>query len=103
MGMTYREVQWAEMKPDTYAGDSCDEIEPRWEGHAEGDKGDADTFDTMKLAAKTFPPGTKVVISVPCCPNCQETADFALNHKTGEMENCECGFDWPEWTRITYS
>lgn len=102
--MKYRETQWAEMKPDTYAGDSCDEIKPRWEGYAEGDKGDPDTFDPMTLAARTFPPGTRVTVEVPVCPQCEMwDADYALNHQTGEMGKCECGFDWQEWTRDTYA
>lgn len=100
--LEYRQVQWAEMKPDTYAGESCDEIEPRWEGYADGDM-DGDTFNPMQLEARHFPPGTKVVVSEPECPDCHTPAGFALNHETGQMENCECGFDWQAWTRDRYA
>ena len=97
----YRETQWAEMKPDCYAGESCDEIAPRWEGFADGDM-DGDTFDPITMAARTFPPGTRVVVSEPQCPQCQTPAGFALNHETGQMGACECGFDWVQWTREQY-
>lgn len=97
------ETMWAEMSPDVYDGPNCDQIRPRWEASAEGDKGGADFIDILELDAKTFPPGTRVIISVPDCPECFESADFAFDSRTMTMGKCSCGFDWNEWARDEYS
>ena len=95
---------WGDMEPDTYAGDDCDGIVPSWTVCGEGDKdGPEPIGGTVILAASTFPPGTRVVVSVPECPDCGETADMALDHKAGIMGPCSCGFDWENWTREVYS
>lgn len=94
--MEYQEIMWAEMKPDVYAGDNFDQIEPLWEAYSCGDM-ESDTFDSpIELCCKTFPPGTKVTISVPCCPKCGQRVEIC---KIDEY----CGFDWDEWTRTEYS
>lgn len=90
--MQYREIAWAEMKPDVYGGENCDEHIPGWSTYFDGDKEGEDFLKTLGLKAKHFPPGTKVVISVPCCPKCEETCEM-----------CDCGFDWHEWADIEYS
>ena len=36
--MEYHENAWFEMKPDVYAGPTCDGVQPRWDGFCEGDK-----------------------------------------------------------------
>lgn len=92
----YHETMWAEMKPDCYAGENCDELEPRWWAFAEGDMGDGCDPDPIELSPATFPPGTKVVISVPVCPSCHEP-----NHNTG-FQDCDCGFSWESWARDRY-
>lgn len=92
----YREIMWAEMKPDIYGGDSCDQHVAAWECHAEGDMDAEHGLKEIGLSAATFPPGTKIAISVPCCPDCGLNADFAQKGK------CECGFDWKAWTEERY-
>ena len=92
--MQYRKTMWAEMFPDVYGGPFCDEHEGRWNIFADGDKDDEFTHDDLVLDPKTFPPGTKIVISVPVCPEC---------HDTMEMHNDSiCNFDWKKWTEETY-
>ena len=100
---SYDDVMWGTMEPDCYGGETYDELVPRWNCHAADDKGGPDTSDVVSLAAKTFPPGTTIVISVPVCPECGESSDCALEHSTGKMNNCSCGFDWVEWARNEYS
>lgn len=103
---THRKTMWAEMAPDVYGGRTCDQIVPQWSCAAEGDKGDSDTQRVLELAARTFPPGTKVEIHEPLCPRCGE-----LRHpkfpapKRGPLFSgqCECGFDWDAWARDRYS
>ena len=101
-------MMWATMRaeqaPDVYGGESGDQIIPRWSGSAAGDKdGDGPIGDTITLVAKHFPPGTKVTVSVPECPECREPADFAIDPQAGMMGACSCGFDWNEWARETFS
>jgi hypothetical protein len=99
----YQEIMWGEMRPDCYAGKTCDQIKPQWWCYAEGDMQDDTGPDPIRLKAKHFPPGTKVVVSVPICPKCGESADMALDFTTGKMGKCDCGFNWEEWARDQYS
>jgi hypothetical protein len=102
----YRATQWAEMKPDVYAGDSCDQVEPRWEVSSEGDMGGSDTLETVELDARTFPPGTKITIEEPVCPQCGDLPEPIFPIPEGGplyAGPCSCGFDWDAWTRDQYS
>lgn len=101
----HEETMWAEMKPDTYAGKNCDQIRPQWECHADGDM-DSDTQETIKLSARTFPPGTKIVISEPVCPKCSERREPQFtkpNRNVVFSGPCRCGFDWDKWVKEQYS
>ena len=96
MSTEYKAIMWAEMKPDVYGGEKCDEVIPMWEAYGDGDM-DSDTFDhNIELDCKTFPPGTRVIISVPCCPDCGQ-----------EVEMCQqdegCAYDWDGWVQNEYS
>ena len=93
--MEYTEVMRAEVKPDVYAGENCDQVEPRWEAYADGDM-DSDVFyHPIELDCKTFPAGTKVLISVPCCPKCSQSVELCRDD--------DCDFDWDEWVLSEYS
>lgn len=102
----YQEVMWAENAPDVYSGAKCDQIGPsRWKCSSLGDRGESDFETTIRLAARIFPPGTKVVISEPVCPQCGEHRE-PTTLPTGKITfdaKCECGFDWDEWTKEKYS
>lgn len=101
-----RETMWAEMKPYCYGGASCDQILPRWDAYADGDMDSDDSLRTLNLNARTFPPGTRVVISEPVCPNCGEGRDVIFPRpKRGSLfaPKCDCGFDWGAWTRDQFS
>ena len=101
--MKYRETMNAEMAPDMYGGPDCDQMLPRWCASTEGDMGDGENHETLELAARTFPPGTRVVISIPECPDCTEPADMYFDPETGKTGPCQCGFDWEAWAGDTYS
>jgi len=94
----YQEIEWAEMKPDVYAGKKCNEHEPRFEVSAEGDM-QSGTTDKLEYFANLLPAGSKIIVSVPCCPNdfCGIGADQAIDNV------CECGFHWKNWTEEQYS
>lgn len=99
--LEYLEVMWAEQKPDVYSGPNCDEHRPDWYGGALGDKGGSEGgMDVVELKAEHFPAGTKIVISVPLCPECGDSAD--LGHFSKDQK-CDCGFDWKKWADGEYS
>lgn len=100
-----QETMWAEHKPDVYDGPNCDQVRPRWEVYADGDM-DSDTSADVELSARTFPPGTKIVISEPLCPSCGELREpIHPAPETGPIYSgpCRCGFDWDKWVSDQYS
>jgi hypothetical protein len=102
--LKYLEVMWATQAPDVYDGPNCDQFRPDWRTNELG-SGEVDTGGQgiLELDAKNFPAGTKIVISVPLCPDCEESSDLAHYKVPGEPGKCDCGFDWNEWTSIEFS
>jgi len=88
---TAKEIMWGEIKVDIYTGPKCDQHKPYWNVYYEDDKEDDNSKDDLVLSIETLPPGTKVVVSVPICPKCDQ-----------EQETCNCGFDWKEWIEGEY-
>jgi hypothetical protein len=95
MSTDYRKTMWAEMSPDMYDGDTCDQVRPRWHEFCGGDV-DLDYSDTLKLAAKNFPPGTMMLILEPECPKCHQIPEICHG------DEC-CDFDWDSWVADRYS
>jgi len=83
------------MQPDIYSGDTCDRIRPRWNCFSEGDK-DAVYLNVVELDAKTFPPGTRIIVREPECPRCNMIAELCKS-------NTSCDFDWEKWTQEQFS
>lgn len=102
----YQATMWAEMKPDCYAGPNYDKVKPQWEVYADGDM-DCGTETTVRLSARTFPPGTKITIEEPLCPNCGELREPKNPGRGAAVVvyggPCRCGFDWDEWVLNQYS
>lgn len=96
--MKFHAIMNAEMRPDVYDGENCDQIKPKWYASCEGDKGDGCDPDPIELAPEHFPPGTKITVEVPCCPDCGEPAYSGPDHDYNSAK-CVCGFDWAAWTR----
>lgn len=90
--MEYQDIMWAELKVDVYDGPNCDQHRKYWNAYADGDKQDDNFSENIELNLEHYPPGTKVVVSVPECPKCHET-----------VETCCCGFDWKNWAEEQYS
>lgn len=95
----YNETMRARQIPDIYDGPNCDQHRPRWWGSADGDRdGDDEIGDDIELAAKTFPPGTKVIVMEPSCNKCGEVPT--------QIENewkCGCDFNWKDWAEEEFS
>ncbi|SEG20891.1 hypothetical protein [Marinobacterium lutimaris] len=93
--MSHSQTMQAEMRPDLYAGENADQMRPQWRTYCEGDM-DGDFLDILTLDAKRFPPGTKVLVLEPCCPECGQVVECC---RTDD----ECDFDWDEWVLDQYS
>jgi len=102
---------WAELAPDVYDGPKCDQVKPQWRVVAEGDKDGPDDQQELQLNCRHFPPGTKVTVSVPCCPNPKCGMSIKIfgfdPPRTDEDEwkvgKCESGFDWKDWMEGQYT
>jgi len=113
--MELRETMWAEMKPDVYSGDSCEQHRPNWYSYADGDKQGGDDGNELSLNAEAFPPGTKIVVSEPVCPSCGETPgrsfepeEIMPEHGDGKpfkefLWRCGCDYDWRGLASNEYS
>lgn len=104
--MNRRETLTAEMKPDCYGGETCDQIRPRWYCYAAGDKQGDYEHEPMTLDARLFPPGTRISVEEPVCPDCGDAREPILpTPATGPVfgSKCRCGFDWEAWTLSEYS
>lgn len=82
----------AELKVDCYGGESCEEHVPYWWMYADGDMDSDTSRGPIALDPKAFPPGTKVTVEIPVCPECD-----------CHPENCQCGFDWKQWAEEQYA
>ena len=99
--MKYLEVMWAEQAPDVYDGPECDQHKPDWRTNELGSKEpDSSGMDLIELKADNWPAGTKIVISVPLCPDCGESAELG---GLASDKKCDCGFDWKGWANNEYS
>lgn len=101
-----QETIWFTMQPDCYGGATCDQIEPRWHCYADGDKDSDHQHEPLTLDPRRYPPGTKIVVHEPVCPQCQEVRSPKYPEpETGPIfdAKCDCGFDWDEWTLNEYS
>ena len=94
--MKFKTVNTFEMSPDMYHGRDCNEVRPRWMVGVEKE-GPTEINGSIELNPSMFPPGTRVLIQVPECPECGIDAEFAT------LGKCECGFDWNEWRDSHYA
>lgn len=90
------------MEPDCYAGEQCDLLRPRWIVGVEKE-GDVELGAEFRVSAKHFPPGTRLIIECPRCPDCGESSDMlAPMEFEGSWPDCDCGFSWADWARDQY-
>ena len=94
--LEYQPVMWGEMKPDIYAGESCDNVETRWWVYGDGDMDGDYVGRNVSFDSSMFPPGTKITVSQPCCPKCHQIAEMCISYEG-------CNFDWDHWRECKYS
>ena len=95
----YIEEMEIEAHPDVYGGEKCDEIILGWTADVPKE-GKGPIGDVLELLARAYPPGTKVTIHVPCCPECQEPAGMLED----VLADCfSCGFSWTDWVKEEFS
>ena len=103
--IVYHKRQVFRQEPDCYDGDSCDQMRPRWMTSypKEGDEEDGETLK-LEIPAALMPPGSRVIIEVPGCPECGDSADInGLDELHKAWPDCDCGFSWNKWAQGNYS
>ena len=98
-----KETMWATMVPDVYGGETCDKIVPRWDTYAAGDKDGAFIHEPLQLDPRTFPPGTKIVISEPVCPTCDEPREPRPHDDGVHLSHASFGITWSTNRRMVRS
>lgn len=74
-----------------------------WYTYADGDdQGGHERI--VNLDAGTFPPGTRISIQEPVCPECEEPRGYkgTVNGVAIYKAVCYCGFDWKQWEEATF-
>lgn len=97
--VTYTETAWFEMRPNIYGGKNCDEHVPQWNGYVAGDKQDDTCKDPLIFDPKDYPPGTKIIVSEPVCPKCDEVYENCMVRG----EEAACNFDWTNWAEDQFN
>lgn len=92
----YERVLTAEVSPDVYGGDQCNQVLPRWEAYADGDMQGETFTEPLELIASMYPAGTRVMVEQPCCPDCHQIAEMCA-------VDDGCSFDWDYWIECEYS
>lgn len=107
--MNYVERQTFRQEPYCYDGKTCDKQRPRWMTSypKEGDEEDGEVLQ-LEMIARQWPPGTRVTIEVPCCPECGEPADMQQPYPDERKlrrtwPKCRCGFSWSKWVLDNFS
>lgn len=104
MTTKFNETMWFTMRPDMYGGENCDEMVPNWHCYAAGDKDADDQTTPLILDPSSFPPGTKITVEEPACPQCGETRHIDPRPTPPRFDSkCECGFDWDAWVQNEFS
>lgn len=104
----------AEVVADCYSGDDCDQVKNYFDIYCEGDKEGSTDRDDIILQVDQFPPGTRIGVEYPVCPECgtprqdlleiYETEEGKVGWKlVGHESTCECGFNWDSWVLENYS
>lgn len=95
-----------EVKADVYG----EEVRKMFNTFCDGDMQDDDHTDDIIIKLTDLPPGAKITVEYPCCPDCGLQREDLYKHLeggrleiVGHANNCECGFDWNEWVELMYS
>lgn len=104
------QVMRAEVKADVYGGDECDQVTKQFEIYCDGDMDSDTNTEDIVIKLADLPPGTKISVEYPCCPECslpredifKQIGGGALKI-VGHKSKCQCGFDWDEWVQNEYS
>lgn len=100
----YVDRQIWRQEPDCYSGKNLDQLRPRWMTSypKHGDEEDGEVLE-FKIDARMMPPGSRITIEVPVCPQCGDPADMNEPKKrVRRWPCCECGFSWAKWAEGQY-
>lgn len=69
-----------------------------------GDEEDGEILK-LEIPASMMPPGSRITIEVPVCPECGDPSD--MNGDDGEEHKewpaCRCGFSWSKWASDNFA
>jgi hypothetical protein len=108
MNIERQTIFWAEVEADIYQPEGKLPTK-HFHAHAEGDKDSDRNEHDIIFKVSNLPPGARITLSYPNCPNCGFFRMDKLEFKNGMYQvvghepKCECGFDWEEWVQDTYS
>lgn len=95
-----QEVMRSEVKVDIYT----DERPKTFESYCDGDMGSSTHSEDIVIKLVELPPGAKVSVEFPCCPDCGQVRFDVFESRSdgivgvvGHENVCDCGFNWLDW------
>lgn len=104
--MQYVTRQDWHQEPYCYDGPGCDKQRPRWmTSYPKEGKQEEGKVLKLEIPAESLPPGSRVTIEIPCCPECGDPADINTdwNETYTVWPSCKCGFSWENWVNENFS
>ena len=107
--MNRQTIMNTEVRADCYGGPTCDEVSTYFHTYCEGDMDTEDHKDDINISLKDLPPGARITVEYPCCPDCGTQRFDKLEFDNGKYvivghdKKCICGFDWEQWVLEQYS
>ena len=103
-------IMRAKVLADVYAGPKCDEIgEHSFWVYCDGATDSSTDHQDITLKASQLPPGARIRVEYPCCPECGMIRQEIRECKDGKYyfvgfeSKCICDFDWEEWVKNEFS
>ena len=108
--MLHSPIMQSKVMADVYSGENCDEVTTYFNTYCSGDMSDDNHKDDIIITLKDLPPGTKITVEYPCCPDCGVIRDDKMEFLPGGIwkivgheDTCDCGFDWNNWVQNEFS
>jgi len=106
----HHQVMRAEVKADCYSGKNLNQVKKQFEIYCDGDMDSDTTTEDIVIKLSDLPPGAKISVEYPCCPNCSLPREDKFKQLAGgslkivgHKAKCQCGFNWNEWVLGKYT
>lgn len=108
--MQLHSIMTAEVKVDCYSGENCDQHRKYFDMYCDGDmEGGENGEDQIVIDLAQLPPGAKITVQYPVCPECGTAREDSMQFVegvykiVGHPDMCQCGFDWKNWAEEEYA